>query len=160
MVAIVLFAVMQAMPMLGFDLMANMVSQFLYFGARILLGLVIFGFGLYFAKLVSDLVSDSSIQNASSLATVARVAILILAGAMGLQQTGLAQEIVNIAFAVAAGALAVAAAIAFGMGGREAAKTVIDNLMRTKNRRENNSSAYATTTVGGPLLTGENAIQK
>lgn len=151
MVAIVLFAVMQAMPMLGFDLMANMVSQFLYFGARILLGLVIFGFGLYFAKLVSDLVSDSSIQNASSLATVARVAILILAGAMGLQQTGLAQEIVNIAFAVAAGALAVAAAIAFGMGGREAAKTVIDNLMRTKNRSANDSSAYAKINAGDPL---------
>ena len=60
------------------------------------------------------------------LATVARVAIIVLAGAMGLQRMGLADEIVNLAFGLTLGAIAVAAAIAFGIGGRDAAKRVID----------------------------------
>ena len=64
MVAIVLFATMQALPMLGFNLLARMMSDFLTFASRVLLGLVIFGFGLFFAKLVADMVRDSRIANA------------------------------------------------------------------------------------------------
>jgi hypothetical protein len=125
-VAVVLFATMQALPMLGFDLLAGMMSQFLTFATSVLVGLVIFGFGLFFAKLLAELIRDSSIANASLLATLARVSILILAGAMGLQQMGLAQEIVNLAFGITLGAVAVAAAIAFGFGGRDAAKRLVD----------------------------------
>ena len=58
--------------------------------------------------------------------------ILVLAGAMGVQQMGLAQEIVNLAFAITLGALAVAGAIAFGIGGRDAAKTLVDDLMKSR----------------------------
>jgi hypothetical protein len=133
MVAVVLFATMQALPMLGFDLLASMMSQFLAFASQVLLGLVIFGFGLYFAKLVSDLITDSGIANAELLAKIGRIAILILAGAMGLQQMGLAQEIVNLTYGLTLGAVAVAAAISFGIGGRDAAKTLVDDWV--KNRR-------------------------
>lgn len=133
MVAIMLFAVMQAMPMLGFDLLAGMMADFLKFAARLLMGLTIFGFGLYFGQLVSGMIRDSDIVNARLLATIAKVSILVLAGAMGLQQTGLAPEIVNIGFGIVAGAIAVAAAIAFGVGGRDAAKSLIDDF--THHRR-------------------------
>ena len=78
MVAIVLFATMQALPMLGFDLLARMMSDFLTFASRVLLGLAIFGFGLFFAKLVADMVRTSRIANARLLSTIARVAILVL----------------------------------------------------------------------------------
>src|SRR3954469_1668943 len=55
------------------------------------------------------------------LALVTRVAILLLAGAMALRQMGIANEIVNLAFGLLLGAVAVASAIAFGFGGREVA---------------------------------------
>jgi hypothetical protein len=55
------------------------------------------------------------------LAVAARVAILVLAGAMALRQMGLANEIVNMAFTLILGAIAVAVALAFGLGGREVA---------------------------------------
>lgn len=132
MVAIVLFATMQALPMLGFDLLAGMMSDFLTFASRVLLGLVIFGFGLFFAKLVADMVRDSRIANARLLSTIARVAILVLAGAMGLRQMNLAQEIINLAFGITLGAVAIAAAIAFGIGGRNAAKTLVDDFVKSR----------------------------
>lgn len=135
MVAIVLFAIMQALPMLGFDLMAAMLAEFLQFATRVFLGLVIFGFGLYFARLVGDLIRDSAVENAQLLSRIARVSIIVLAGAMGLQQIGLAEEIVNIAFGITAGAIAVAAAIAFGFGGRDAAKALIDDFAKDRRHR-------------------------
>ena len=132
MVAIVLFAVMQALPMLGFDLLAGMMRDFLTFASQVLLGLVVFGFGMYLAKFVADLIRDSRIENAGLLATIARVAILVLAGTMGLRQMNLAQEIVTLAFGLTLGAVAIAAAIAFGIGGRSAAKTLVEDFMKSR----------------------------
>jgi hypothetical protein len=131
-VAIVLFATMQALPMLGFDLLAGMMSDFLAFASHVLVGLVIFGFGLYFAKLVADLIRDSAIANASLLANVARTAILVLAVAMGVQQMGLAAEVVNLAFGITLAAVGVAAAVAFGIGGRDAAKKLVDDFVERR----------------------------
>ncbi len=53
------------------------------------------------------------------LAPGARIAIMVLSGAMALRHMGLADEIVNLAFGLILGAVAVALAIAFGLGGRE-----------------------------------------
>jgi hypothetical protein len=55
------------------------------------------------------------------MALAARISITVLAGAMALRQMGLANEIITIAFGLLLGAIAVAFAIAFGIGGRELA---------------------------------------
>jgi len=57
----------------------------------------------------------------STLANIARIAILGLVLAMGLKAMGLADNIVTMAFGFTFGAVAVATALAFGLGGREAA---------------------------------------
>jgi hypothetical protein len=49
------------------------------------------------------------------LANVARISIVVLATAMALEG-GLANDIVNLAFGLTLGAVAVAAALAFGLG--------------------------------------------
>jgi hypothetical protein len=135
MVAIVLFAIMQAMPMVGFDMMGDLMARFLVFASHLLMGLVIFGLGIYISKLVADTIRDSRIARAELLATIGRVAVLVLAGAMALQQTGLATEIVQMAFGLILGAMAVAAAVAFGIGGKDAAQAMIEKW--TKSGRQN-----------------------
>jgi hypothetical protein len=86
-----------------------------------LLGLIIFAVGLYLANLAVEVIRSSGTRNAELLSMAARVAILVMAGAMALRQMGLANEIVNLAFGLVLGAIAVAAAIAFGWGGRDLA---------------------------------------
>jgi hypothetical protein len=56
----------------------------------------------------------------------ARVSILVLAGAMALGQMGVASDIINLAFGLLIGAIAVAVALAFGLGGREIAGRELD----------------------------------
>ena len=60
-------------------------------------------------------------ESAAALAGVLRAAILGLVLAMGLRAMGIADDIVNLAFGLVLGAVAVAFALSFGLGGREAA---------------------------------------
>ena len=123
--AIMFFAVTAAANLLGFERVSEIVQELTVFGGHLLTGVIIFGVGLYLANLAARLVSESEVTNAGTLATVARVAILIFTGAMALRQMGLADDIVNLAFGLSLGTLAVSAAIAFGVGGIDFAKRVL-----------------------------------
>jgi flagellar biosynthesis protein FliQ len=133
---IMLFAVMEASNQLGFTQLSELLSGFLVLAGRIILGLVIFGVGLFLANLISGAILTSSTTNARLLATAARVAILVLAAAMGLRQMGLANEIINLAFGLIVGAIAVAVAIAAGLGGRDIAHRELEEWVDSiKSRR-------------------------
>lgn len=127
-VAVMLFAATEASASLGFEALALLIVQFTELAGQILLGLVIFAVGLYLANLAYSMVQTSGTSQAATLAVAARVSILVLAGAMALKQMGLADSIVNLAFGLILGAIALAAAIAFGWGGRDAAKRQIEKL--------------------------------
>jgi len=126
MAVIVLLASVTAANLLEFQSVGVLIQDFLTFAGHILMGVLIFGLGLWLAQLVAKAISTSDSRNARRLALVARVVILALAGAMALRQTGLANEIVNLAFGLTLGAVAVAFAIAFGLGGRDLASRTLE----------------------------------
>jgi hypothetical protein len=126
-VAVVLFASIEALRLVGFVAVATLLSQFLVFAGQVILGLIIFALGLYLANLAAAAVEASGAVQAHVLALAARVSILVLAGAMALRQMGVANEIITLAFGLLLGAVAVAAAIAFGLGGREAAAREVES---------------------------------
>ena len=97
-VAIMLFASVEAASLLGFVNLAEMLSGFITLGGQVILGVVVFGIGLYLANLAATTVRASGSAQASLLANAARVAIIVLTGAMALRQMGLANEIINLAF--------------------------------------------------------------
>ena len=129
-VAVMLFAATEAAAALGLAALSVLIVEFTALAGQILLGLVIFAVGLYLANLAYSTVKQSGTRQAGTLAVAARVSILVLAGAMALKQMGLADSIVNLAFGLILGAIALAAAIAFGWGGRDAAKRQIEKLQR------------------------------
>ncbi|MGD1944353.1 MAG: mechanosensitive ion channel [Leptolyngbyaceae cyanobacterium] len=120
-VAIVLFGAITATEILGFATLTQIVQAILRISARVLSGLVVFAVGLYFANLAFRLIRTMGGGQANFLAQAARIAIITLVGAMGLQQMGVATDIVNLAFGLLLGAISVAIAIAFGLGGRDLA---------------------------------------
>jgi hypothetical protein len=65
------------------------------------------------------------------LAAIARVAILVLAGSMALRETGVGDQIVNMAFGLSMFGIALAAGLAFGLGSREAAGRAVERWSRT-----------------------------
>jgi type IV secretory pathway TrbD component len=85
------------------------------------IGLIVFRAGLYLANLAGNAIEASRTSQARILAIGARAAIMVLAGAMALRELGVADEIITLAFGLTLGAIAVAVAMAFGIGGRDLA---------------------------------------
>ncbi len=116
-----LFASVEAANRLGFGQVSEIVSMFIEFGGSILLGSVILMVGFWLANLAYSAIDKASGKKSTGLANIARFAIIGLVLAMGLRAMGIADDIVNMAFGLTLGAIAVAVALAFGLGGREAA---------------------------------------
>lgn len=124
---VMLFAVMEAAEVLHLTQVSNLITMFIAFGAQIILGAVILTIGFWLANLLASTVQRS--QNGTAfLANLVRVLIMGLVIAMGLRAMGIADSIVNMAFGLTLGAVAVAFALAFGLGGREAAARFLKNL--------------------------------
>ncbi|WP_407353674.1 mechanosensitive ion channel [Luteimonas sp. R10] len=121
---IMLFATVEAAHRLGFTGVRDLMETFIDFGANVLLGGVILVVGYWLADLAAKAIQRANPEGKAGLARIARIAILGLVLAMGLRAMGIADDIVNLAFGLVLGAVAVAAALAFGLGGREAAGEV------------------------------------
>lgn len=134
-VGIMLFAAVTATDLLGLAALTLIINEVLLVAGRVLLGVVVFAIGLYFANLAFNLISSSGSRQARFLAQGARVGIIVLVSAMALQQMGIASDIVNLAFGLLLGAIAVAIALAFGLGSRDiAAEQIKEWLDSFKNK--------------------------
>jgi len=129
-VAVMLMAAVESAGILGFDALAVLVTQFFAFGVRLLLGLVILGIGLYLGNFLFRIIPRGEGRWGLLYASVARLAVIVLATAMALQHVGVASEIVMLAFGLLLGAVAVATALAFGLGAREAAAGTVDRWLK------------------------------
>ncbi|MFW5432017.1 MAG: mechanosensitive ion channel [Methylophilaceae bacterium] len=116
-----LFATVEAANRLGFSQVSDIIGMFIQFGGDILLGSVILLIGFWLANMAYNAIDRASGKKSKGLANIARLAIIGLVVAMGLRAMGIADDIVNMAFGLTLGSVAVAVALAFGLGGREAA---------------------------------------
>ncbi|PZV17122.1 MAG: hypothetical protein DCF22_04340 [Leptolyngbya sp.] len=120
-IGIVLFAAVAAIDVLGIPSLTALVGGLLIIFGQILVGLVIFAVGLYFANLAYNLIASSGTPQSKILGQTAKISILVLVSALALRQIGIAPDIINLAFGLLLGAISVAIAIAFGLGGRDVA---------------------------------------
>lgn len=113
-----------AVNVLGIDIISAIFAKVLEFGGGILVGGVI----LVVGNFLSSIAHQKLLAHGNTgLANIARIAIIGLVLAMGLKAMGLADNIVNMAFGFTLGSIAVAIALAFGFGGRDAAKALTNH---------------------------------
>jgi len=125
-IGIVLFAAIEAARLLEFTAMAVMLSEVLALASRVLFGAVIIALGILLANIFAAAAGRESKPSSEIIATFVRWGVIALATAVGLRFMGLANDIIVLAFGLILGAVAVAVAIAFGVGGRDAAKRLLD----------------------------------
>ncbi len=124
--SIIIILLIQALEKIGLESVSGVISSIVERVGDVLLGLVVFGIGLYIANVVSSWVRQSSTSGSSQLlAILAKGVIIVVTGAMALQQMQIAEEIVTIAFSLAMGSIALGAAIAIGLGCKELAGEVV-----------------------------------
>ncbi|WP_298808705.1 mechanosensitive ion channel [uncultured Sphingomonas sp.] len=127
-VAIIIFGLMEAFRQLNFAYGSRMMAEILTLLGSVVFGAVIIAAAIAIAKLVSTVVRAGGGASAELTAKIVNVAIIVLGTAIGLRFMGLADDIINLAFGLILGAIAVAFALAFGLGGREAAGKLIQRV--------------------------------
>jgi len=130
--AVLLYAALEAFNRMGFVLGAELMTRFITFGADVLLGVAILCLGLYFGRLAGDAVASGTGKRWRGLSTLTHGAVVTLAIFMALDQMGVARDIVRLLFVFTAGAAAVAAALAFGLGCRESAGRLFDQWLESR----------------------------
>ncbi len=125
MTAILLAAAIEAARQLGGDSVAALLFQITELGGKVIFGTVIIVAGLFLARILASLVGSST-GEAGYAQTIVKYAIIALFTAIGLTFMGLADQIVMMAFGLILGSAAVATALAFGLGGRDAAARILE----------------------------------
>ena len=123
-VAIILFFAIAATNQLGFAQLTDILNEILTQGGSVVFGAVIIGVGFLIANLLAKLVGGAS--EGSSAATIVRWITIILFTVMGLQKTDIGGMLPGNALLVMIVGASVAAALAFGLGGREWAARKLD----------------------------------
>jgi len=138
-VAIMLFATVSAAEMLGSDALTAILNVFIAFFWKVVLAVIIFGIGIYFANLAYNAVMKTGINQANFIGRMAQIAIVIFSAAIALREIGVANEIINLAFGITLAAIGLAVALAFGLGTQKIAERELDGFltkMRTPQDKE------------------------
>ena len=124
-----LIVLVVAFDALGLPAVSQVFQQFLLWIPNLVVAVVVLVIAGLAANALSNLVRGSTAQagfdNPDLLATIARVAVWAFGIVVAVNQIGIAQELVNTLFMGFIGALALAAGLAFGLGGRDTAGQIV-----------------------------------
>lgn len=128
---IVLFLVPTA-DVWGLQQITTLLNQFLLYIPNVVVATVIAVVGLVFARIAYDLVRAStreiSPDGSRAIANTAKWAIIVFAALAVLNQLGVAQDLVRILFTGFVAMIALAGGIAFGLGGQDTARTILQSI--------------------------------
>ena len=111
---------------LGLQSLADVFSELVSYIPSVIAAIVIIIVGIVLGEFVGGLIlaSAGGLHGGTALARIGRGGVILLAIFMALQQLNVATEIVTTAFAILFGAVALALALAFGLGNRDLAGEV------------------------------------
>lgn len=126
--AIMIFFAIMATRLLGFPEVTLILDQVLAVAGRVLFGGIVIAAGFLIASVLARILGNGM------AVTVLRYVTIALFAAMGLKAMGIADSIINLAFGAVVIAGGLATALAFGLGGREAAGRALNRLADTAQR--------------------------
>lgn len=129
-----LIVLVVAFDALGLPAVSEVLQLFLLWIPNLVVAVVVLVIAGLAANALGNLVRGSTAQaglgNPDLLATIARVAVWGFGIVVAVNQIGVAQTLINTLFMGFVGALALAAGLAFGLGGRETAAQIVQNWYR------------------------------
>lgn len=120
---VMLLVILLASDALGLVVVSALFTELLAYIPSVIAAIVILILGILLGEFVKNLVlaSAGGMGGVPTLARAGKAAVILLAIFMALGQLGIAEQIVLVAFIAVAGAAALAAGIAFGLGARDLA---------------------------------------
>ncbi|NUQ20596.1 MAG: hypothetical protein HOQ09_06510 [Gemmatimonadaceae bacterium] len=165
MFAVILFAA----SVLGLEELTNVFEELVGYIPSVIAAVVILLLGIVLGGFVGGLIATSAgaVHGGTALSRIGRAGVIVLSVFMALQVLGIATEIVTTAFAILFGAIALAGALAFGLGNRElAAEITREWYDRYRAEREAHERATASAHLADalddedPAITDERPTEK
>ncbi len=142
-----IIAIVMATDALGIRQVSAVFSQLIAYIPNIIAAILILILASLLANFVAGLVRGAT--GVDVLGTVAQVAIIVYAVFAALTQLGIAVQLTAPTFLIVLGAVALAAAIAFGFGAQGVARDIVE---RTYNRRDQDTSSASVGSAEDPAI--------
>ncbi len=121
---------------LGLQVASDLFSKIVLYIPNVIVAVLVLIVGTFFARLVRGVLltylNNVGIEGAATVSTLAQYAIIVFVTFTALEQLAIGRELIVSAFELAFGAVCLALALAFGLGGRDWAASIVENL-RKKN---------------------------
>jgi hypothetical protein len=138
--------IVSAVDTLQFGPFQGLVQEFFRFVPRVLVALLVLALGFLAGNFVwrATLLAtvNAGLPAARLLSDTLRLLVIAIGVVMALEQLGLATTVVLTAFAIAFGALMLGLAIAFGLGGRDAARHLLEQQLTARERRDADAAPH------------------
>ena len=122
---VMILVIIASFDALGLPIVSDILNNIFLYIPNVVAAIIVLILGMLFANFISAVIqtatSNAGFANAEGLGKVALYAIIFFSGAIALIQLGIGEQIIASAFVIAFGAAALAAGIAFGLGGKEVA---------------------------------------
>lgn len=115
---------------------SQLLERFVLFIPKIIGAVLVLAGGLLVGHFLSEVVQNAAtaneIQGGVALSKIARLVVMVFASIMALEQVGLDTAIVASSVQIIMGTIGLGLAIAFGLGGRDAAAEIVKNFTRSR----------------------------
>jgi small-conductance mechanosensitive channel len=117
-------AITMAVDTLGISAISDVLAQFIAYIPQIIAAILILVLATLLANFVAGIVRGATGSNL--IGSVAQYSIIVFAAFAALTQLGIAKELIAPTFLILLGGVALAAAIAFGLGGKGVAQQMVE----------------------------------
>ena len=118
-------AITMAVDTLGISAISDVLAQFIAYIPQIIAAILILVLATLLANFVAGIVRGATGSNV--IGSAAQYGIIVFAAFAALTQLGIAEELIVPTFLILLGAVALAAAIAFGLGGQGVARQMVED---------------------------------
>jgi hypothetical protein len=130
---IIIFIVMVTVAnSLGLHMVADLFNKIVLYIPNIIVAILVLVFGILVARFINRMMfaylNNIGVQGALTLSTLAEYGVIVFVVFVALEQLEIGTNLLTAAFQIGFGAIGLAFALAFGLGGREWAANVIKKL--------------------------------
>ena len=137
---IILIVMVKFFNLLGLEVVSDLLNQFLFFIPNVLIACVLIILGFYLAEFVSSLVvgslEKSSFENPELVGKLGFYCIGFFTLAIALTQIGIGETLITNVVSIFFGSIGLAFAIAFGLGAKDWASTIMNKYFRNSKDSE------------------------
>ena len=133
---IILIVIVTVSNSLGLHLVAELFNRIVLYIPNVIVAILILVLGAILARFINRLVfaylNNIGLQGALTISTLSEYAVLVFVFFVALEQLEIGRQLITAAFIIGFGAVGLALALAFGLGGREWAAGVLERLSNKK----------------------------